>query len=79
MGKILEIEGLAGAVKAISATRRILGRELQDISVSNAAFLDRLVKQSGALGRVSRQTTHRAGDKSWRVLPFLIVVAKAAE
>lgn len=45
VGKNLEIAGQRGVLKAITATHTILENEHQDISVSNATFLDQVAKQ----------------------------------
>jgi len=44
-GKTLEIAGQSGVLKSINATHTILEQNAQEISLSNATFLDQIAKQ----------------------------------
>jgi hypothetical protein len=45
IGKLVEISGERGILKGVTATHALLDNEGQEISVSNATFLDKIAKQ----------------------------------
>lgn len=45
IGKLIEISGERGILKGITATHALLDNDGQEISVSNATFLDKIAKQ----------------------------------